>query len=125
MSVTLLIPATPTDEILTAREVSPINGADGEGRGSHAGIVHDRHGKAHQDGATDLAPAAQLDFITKQKSQDQGDQRNDDGESDRQCDKPAVIVVHRGQPHGGHPYIVHGRDPASHDDAAGHDAQHG
>ena len=43
-----------------------------EARGSHAGVVHDRNGDPHQEGAADLAPAAHLDFIAKQERQDQG-----------------------------------------------------
>ena len=89
-----------------------------EVHGRHAGIMHDRNRRTHDDGAREFAPAARRRGVAESERHAQRDDRDDDRDDHRRDDDDRIVDAHRGKPHRFHADVMHRRDAGAHQDAA-------
>ena len=81
--------------------------------------MHDGDGETHEDGAGGFAQTPGGDLTAEAEGKPHGDEGDDDGQRERECQQPRVEAAHCGEAHGVHADIVHGGDPAAHKQTAG------
>jgi len=91
-----------------------------EAGGRHGGVVHRGDGEPHHHRAHGLPPDETAGDVAPQgEGQPHGDKRNHNRDHHGERHQRRPIMGAGGQTHGGHAGVMHGRNPESHDDAAG------